>query len=439
VTASGTLGDGVEVDSPFLVGSLSKPFTATAVMRLVQGGRIDLDAPVTDYLPEFRTAEDKGTITIRHLLQQTSGLPTWAGQADLTSPSTTLEERVEAVAEVTPTAAPGEQFSYCNKNFAILGLVVQEVSGEPYGEYLQSEVLEPLGMTSSFTDLDQARSHGLIGGSTVWFGAHVPAHVSAFPGALPDGYVVSSVPDLARFAQVQITGTIDGEAFLSEESLQAMHEVPEGVAPDEFYDARYGLGWRVADREGQPVVFHEGELGAYRADLAILPEDGSALIVLSAHNTLFTTTDASRDGGVAILAGGSAPVVDTSFTTAYLGILALGAVVVAGVVGAGMRLVRRLRDLPRRLALKGPVRTALLPVLLHLAFGAGLYIGVFWALGQSLGLPGMLPLSVSLSSAPDVTVVVLLPVVYCLVAALAYAVMGGRARMRTARLGTSPA
>jgi hypothetical protein len=128
----GTHGTGVTARTPFVLGSLSKSFTALSVMQLVDRGKVALDRPVTAYPPWFRTATPGRVPTIRQLLDQSSGLPTAAGVADVTHPGRGLEQRVRRIADVTPTAAPGARFQYCNLNFATLGLVVQTVSGQPY-------------------------------------------------------------------------------------------------------------------------------------------------------------------------------------------------------------------------------------------------------------------------------------------------------------------
>jgi CubicO group peptidase (beta-lactamase class C family) len=424
VVASETLGEGVTTSSRFLIGSLSKPFTAVALMQLVEHGKVDLDAPVTDYIPWFATADDDAVITVRHLLNQTSGLPTWAGQVDLDKPQTTLEQRVRAVSEVQPVHQPGEVHEYCNKNFATLGLIVERVSGMPYADYLQRHVLNPLGMDHTFTDLDRARDTGMVEGSSVWFGAHVPTTLPSFPGALSDGYVVSTVDDLARFAQAQVPGNNSGRKVVSEESLDMMRAAPPGVAPDEFYDAKYGLGWRVATVNGQPVTFHEGELPSYRADFGVLPEQGSGLVILTAHNTMLADLGSAYRGGIAILAGGPTPPVDRGFFTAYLANTALGAIVVAALLCSGVALVRRVRGMRAEVLERGRTRAVAIPVLGRLLLAGALYVVVFYGLGQAMGQPGFMRLSMAYGWVPDLTTVVLAVVGYHAAAAVVLLVAG---------------
>lgn len=289
LTASGTIGGQISPDTPFVIGSLSKSVTAMAVLQLVDDGAVDLDAPVTDFVPDFSTQDTSARITVRHLLTQTSGLPSWAGQIHLTEPDTTLRERVAAIADVPVVTEPGSTFAYSNANYATLGLLIEEVSGQSYGDYVTTRIFEPLGMTHSHADGAAAPRDGLHDGSQVWFGALVPVSAWTYTGALPDGYLVSTLEDLANLAQAQLTGTHEGVRVLSEESVAQMHTPPDGVAPDDFYGMRYGLGSRIGEVAGTPVSGHEGENFTYRAELRLLPEEDAAVILLAGHNSTFMT------------------------------------------------------------------------------------------------------------------------------------------------------
>src|SRR4051794_7347391 len=135
-------GRPVTATTPFVIGSVSKPITATAVLQLVDAGRVDLDAPVRRYLPEFGLADPaaSATITMRELLDQTSGIPTSAGERPLTGPVTDLEQQVRALATVSPSRRPGTAYAYSNANYLVLGLVIERVSGEPYARYVDEHV-----------------------------------------------------------------------------------------------------------------------------------------------------------------------------------------------------------------------------------------------------------------------------------------------------------
>ena len=133
-------GQPVTPQTPFILGSLSKSFTALAIMQLIDAGKMALDAPVQRYLPWFRVADSNASAQIRvyHLLHQTSGLPTPAGgEAMAGTGEATLEQRVRELSTVALTQPVGSTFQYSNANYLVLGLLVQVVSGQSYGAYIQ--------------------------------------------------------------------------------------------------------------------------------------------------------------------------------------------------------------------------------------------------------------------------------------------------------------
>lgn len=428
LTAVGGIGDAVTVDTPFLIGSLSKPITSLAVLQLVEAGRVDLDSAVTAYLPEFRTADPGVTITVRQLLEQTSGLPQWAGQLHLTEPDTTLRERVAALADVSLVTEPGSTFAYSNANYATLGLLVEAVSGMSYGEYIETRIFEPLEMRHSHADPAAAQADGLREGAQVWFGARVPMAAWSYPGALPDGYLVSTVEDLSHLAEVQLTGSYDGARFLSEDSRHQLHTPPDGVAPDDFYDMRYALGWRVGELDGEPILGHEGENFSYRAELRLLPEEDAAVILLASHNSQFLDLTRTALAAADVVAGGPTPPVDMGYFDTYLVISSLSVLVVVALVGAAVRRVRSLRALSGGPAPRRVLRAVVLPGAWRIALAAVLYLGIFLALGRSAGLPWMMPLPMAYYSAPDVTVVVLCIIGYPLLSGIGALAAGLLAR-----------
>ncbi|PSL00855.1 CubicO group peptidase (beta-lactamase class C family) [Murinocardiopsis flavida] len=407
VTASGATGSGITPDSPMLVGSLSKPVTSLAVMRLVDAGTIDLDAPVREYLPWFTTA-DSADIRVRHLLEQTSGLPTSAGLGDLNTPEVSLEERVRAVSEVATVSEPGTRFHYCNKNFATLGLIVEEVTGRDYADHLQDEVLDPLEMADTYTDMDRARDNGMVEGAAVLFGAGLPRTAPAFPGALPDGFLVTTANDLAHLVQVQSDGTYEGKTVVSAASLKAMHEPAVGTGDGVFpITDRYALGWGTGTLDGNPVVAHDGDHFAYHADVGMLPEQKAGLIVLTARNGQLYDPAEAYEGGMAVLAGLPEPPVEYAFLSTYLTINTIGAITVVILAATLARIPLRLRRARERSARDGAWRAVLLPGLAWLAGGVALYAGVFFGLGMTMDFIGPMPVATAFDSAPDITVLVL--------------------------------
>jgi CubicO group peptidase (beta-lactamase class C family) len=164
--STASAGD-VTVDTPIPVGSVTKSFTALAVMQLVEAGKVKLDEPVVRYLPTFATADRaySDRITVRELLSHTSGIPTVAGVDPLSGPQTTLTAQVSAL-QHEASVAPG-QFAYSNANYEVLGELVERLSGQSYAAYLHQHVLAPLDMTHTYTDLRSAKAGGLGDGHRI--------------------------------------------------------------------------------------------------------------------------------------------------------------------------------------------------------------------------------------------------------------------------------
>ena len=185
--SSGGWGQGIDADTPFVIGSISKSFTALAVMQLADWGEISLDAPVRRYIPDFRTADLAAVITVRQLLGQTSGLPTSAGSDVIEHPELSLSEWVHAAAKLHLVTGPGEVFHYCNLNYVILGLLVERVSGQSFGDFVTAHIFKPLAMTHRYTSIPAARAAGMPDGSAVWFGATIGQNTPDAAGGLPAG------------------------------------------------------------------------------------------------------------------------------------------------------------------------------------------------------------------------------------------------------------
>jgi CubicO group peptidase (beta-lactamase class C family) len=249
----------VTVDTPFVIGSTSKSFTAFAVMQQVDAGAVDLDAPVQRYIPEFTMAEEAATgITVRQLLQQTSGIAGTAGGPILKSARDGTAE--EAIAELRGdrlAGPPGETFRYSNANFVLAGLVVERTSGQPYGRYVQQRIFEPLGMRHSYVSVEEARPNGLADGHRFWFGIPVVSGPTLHPGLLAAGYLISSVSDLGRYLSVYLNDgrTPDGEQIISSDALRTMLSPGPEATLGPWADgtrARYAMGWYIGGPWEEP-------------------------------------------------------------------------------------------------------------------------------------------------------------------------------------------
>ncbi|MGW6057894.1 serine hydrolase domain-containing protein [Streptomyces sp. NPDC055189] len=276
-------GRAVTPDTPFLWGSLSKPVTGLAVMQQVEAGRVELDAPVRTYLPWFRLADPEVSdrITVRHLLTHTSGIPTSAsgeiGDRYDNAPGA-LADAARDLARIEPADRPGGSYAYSSAGYAVLGALVEKVSGRPFGTYLHEKILDPLGMEHAVaTERDFTRERVAPGHRSV-FGTPVPFDAPYDTSGVPYGHVGGSIKDLARLALAELGGgSLDGRRVLSAKGIADTQRGHVESSAD-----RYGLGWSVGTLAGtgERMVWHDGALPGYQAMLVMLPDSDRAVIVL---------------------------------------------------------------------------------------------------------------------------------------------------------------
>ena len=271
----------VRADSLFVIGSVTKSFTALAVMQLVEAGKVRLDAPVVGYLPYFRTGNRtvSDTITVSQLLSQTSGLSTAAGEDPFRRPETTLHAQVLALRGVT-AAKPGA-FTYSNANYEVLGELVEHVSGQSYADYLHTHVLGPLDMRHTFTDLAAAKAAGLQGGHRLWFGVAVPDGVYYRADWLPAGFLVSTVRDLNHYVSAMLNGGRYGTTSVL--SSAGVQQLTTGVtdASNRGRHQSYGYGWFRESVGGRDLVEVPGSAHNYHADIVLVPDRHVGVVVLT--------------------------------------------------------------------------------------------------------------------------------------------------------------
>lgn len=234
------------------IGSTGKAMTALAVMQLVEQGKLELDASVVRYLPWFKVDDLKsGEITLRQLLTHTSGLPA-GGVFDGKQEAGALEARVRSLASVKLNRAPGSGFEYANDGYAVVGLVVQTVSGMAYEDYMAQKVFAPLGMSSTTFDIAAASRTGMVQGYTLRRGA-VRAAPTPFSRAIaPAGTMLSSASDVGHYFEA----LLNGNSTLSQQSLDEMWK--PAVPFDEL--GAIALGWGVFNLPSGPVLTHEGSI-----------------------------------------------------------------------------------------------------------------------------------------------------------------------------------
>jgi len=265
----------VTPDTPFLIGSISKSFTALAVMQLVEAGEVDLGAGIAQYLDVF-SGRPAAPVTVRQLLSHTSGFSTLQGNSnpELTGdggsqPTDALERVVADRADEAPAYTPGERWEYSNLNYQVLGRLVEVVSGQSFQDYLSARVLEPIGMEQSFV-ADGEVHEAMASGHTPWFGTKRPIATGPTDRATaPQGGVVSSANDLALYLGTMMNGQDD---VLSAAGKAQMMRPAGGAA------SFYGFGWFVDSGDGR--VWHSGSTPGVETLATMLPSRSTAVVVL---------------------------------------------------------------------------------------------------------------------------------------------------------------
>jgi len=341
-------GDVPTPQTPFFIGSLTKSITALAVMQLVEAGKVELDAPVQRYLPWFRVADPHASaqMTVRHLLNQTSGLPTVAGNAilaDLDDRPNATERQVRALATLKITRPVGSKWEYSNLNYNVLGLIVEAAGGEPYAEYVQKHILEPLDMRRTYTEKKLAQENGLARGHRHWFSLPFRAPNLPVPcGSLPSGQLISCAEDMAHYLIAHLNRGRYGDAqILSAPGIDKLHRGTADFGYGSFAAGRYGMGWFEVDLDGTKAYSHGGNVPDFSAFMVLVPEQKRGAVVLFNADPygLPMITEEIGTGVTALLAGQRPPPIRLDFVQWIMRLLPLIPLVqVAGVLATRRRL-----------------------------------------------------------------------------------------------------
>lgn len=279
---------GVEVtdDSVFQIGSITKVWTATVAMQLVDEGLLKLDAPIADVLPDLKLADPDVTkqVTLRHLLTHTSGIDgdvfTDTGRGD-----DCVEKYVGLLDRAAQTHPLGATLSYCNSGFILIGRVIEKLTGKTWDAALRERLFTPLGLTRTGTLPEEALLHrAAMGHAAAGDADPEPAPVWGLPrSAGPAGLITASTADVLAFARLHLTGGLgpDGTRVLSEASATAMTEHQFEMPDKDTLGDSWGLGWIRFDWDGHRVYGHDGNTIGQSAFLRVLPGHELAVTLLS--------------------------------------------------------------------------------------------------------------------------------------------------------------
>ncbi|HEY8453861.1 MAG TPA: serine hydrolase domain-containing protein [Natronosporangium sp.] len=277
-------GVDVTTDSLFQIGSVTKVWTASLVMQLVDEGRLDLDVPVRRYLPAFRVADEQAgaRITARHLLTHTAGF-----EDDLRRDTGRGDEAiawyVDLLTDVPQLFPPGDLYSYSNSGYVVLGRLVEVLRDQPYAAALRDHLFAPLELRHAATDAYEAILHRVAVGHLGPDPEPAPVWGLMAWGAPAGAMLATSAGDLVRFARMHLGGGVagNGARVLSAASATAMRTpyVPlpyRGGTP-----GAQGLGWQIHHWDGGTVLAHDGDTVGQCAYLRCVPAAGVAVALLA--------------------------------------------------------------------------------------------------------------------------------------------------------------
>ncbi|MCH5197321.1 MAG: beta-lactamase family protein [Oscillospiraceae bacterium] len=341
VLFSESYGNCESCDTPFLLGSVSKSFTAVCIMRLSEQGKIDLNANISTYLPD---STDGNKITVRQLLNHTSGL----GEHQ------TLENYRIINKQGT--------HNYANVNYSLLGKIIESVSGESYNDYINKNIFKPLGLSHTAASPEESLQNGLIDGYTNYWGFRIkskhkyPLSENAWI-TVPAGYISSSANDLGKYLQMYLNG---GNGIISEQSINTMF-YGDTVYVEDDVPYRYGYGWTIVKEPlSETVLRHSGLIETGTSCIFILPESDIAVAVTANVNDYFVANNMMDDIGwdIILMLLGESPneIKSTEYVLSHIQIDLIMLVILTAAI-ASIKIKRRKK-----------LQTALLFILFYLIF-----------------------------------------------------------------------
>lgn len=274
--ASLELGVPLRPEHVFRLGSITKQFTAVAVLMLVDEGKVSLDDEITRFFPDYPTHGHR--ITVEHLLTHTSGIQSYTGMPAYAAGmrrDLTTGELIAMFRDQPMEFAPGERWNYNNSGYALLGAIIEKVSGMSYADFLRTRIFEPLGMRSTFYEEADAVVPG-----------RVPGYGRAEQGWQPAAYVSMTQP----YAAGALISTVDDQLAWQRAVAEGRLLKPEtwrrAFGAYRLRDGRssgYGYGWFVGQAAGRPTVEHGGDINGFSSNGLWIPSERLHVIVLANH------------------------------------------------------------------------------------------------------------------------------------------------------------
>ncbi len=345
-------------DGLYQIGSMTKAFTGLAICKLISEGRLSEDDLVSDLIPGFiATYEAKpADITVLHLLEQTSGYNNNESDYPSAADGMTLFDWAHDISGRELASFPGTEYAYSNVNYNLLGLIIEQVTGQSYAEYMYEEILIPLGLTNTYAGMPDSEEH-IVRGSRPGYRNAFEYEIPVYEGRIPAGYFYSNATDCARWIMIwNGTADIPGE----------YRELVNAVKGHLEESGDYYSGWELFD---DGVIGHSGGTPNYSSRIVFNDSEEKGVCVLANMNVA-ASTDGLCNGIYDILTGEKSEDIPTDVWTVFDIIFTI-------VSGAGILMIVMAMLLKKRLLLiimwiLVLVLIATLCTVLPLVFGAGL-------------------------------------------------------------------
>jgi CubicO group peptidase (beta-lactamase class C family) len=268
------LGVPIEPDMVFRIGSITKQFTAVAILMLAEQGKLSLEDDITKFLPDYPTKGQK--ITIEHLLTHTSGiksytsLPEWTAQWRKDIP---VGELIGIFKDKPMDFAPGERWAYNNSAYVLLGAIIEKASGQSYADFVQKNIFDPLGMKHSFYDNTGRLIPRRVAGYSKGKDGFINAAYLSMSQPHAAGALVSTVDDLAIW-----------DAALYTEKLVKQASLARAWTSSKLNNSKatnYGFGWSISSYEGHPLIEHSGGINGFASYALRMPKDRVFVAILT--------------------------------------------------------------------------------------------------------------------------------------------------------------
>lgn len=291
----------MQPDAVMRVGSITKQFTAVAIMLLVDEGMLSVTDPITKFFPDY-PAHGK-TITIEHLLTHTAGIPNYTSKRSFGTSmgrDMSVQQMVDSFKNDPLEFEPGTRYAYSNSGYFVLGAIIEKLSGQPYAKFIEQRIFVPLAMThTAYEGHERAQGLRAVGYSKSWLGFK-PATAISMTQPFSAGAIVSTVDDLGRWHQAIAAGKLLTPASWAK--VHTSYKLADGKP------THYGYGWNVSTLRDLPSYAHGGDINGFAAYALSLPQEQVVVAVLSNADSGSANVTQLANKAAAIVAGKPYPV-----------------------------------------------------------------------------------------------------------------------------------